>query len=132
MASDEPSGDGLVELVEMASKEMVSVIDDGQLILTGKRRDELGNFVFGAMFIVRAMDKELGFIAAPEVREIGVVNRQAEANQIADTRIGTTDAQANPASKTETGKKQGDVRKFRGKKIDGGLDVALLALAAVV
>jgi hypothetical protein len=132
MAADEPRGDGPVQLVEMAGKEMVSVIHDGEFILAGKRRNELGNFVFGAMFIVRAMDKELGFIAAPEVREIGGVNRQAETNQIADTRIGTTDAKANPASETETGEKQGDVRKFRGKKIDGGLDVALLALAAVV
>lgn len=132
MAADEPSGDGVVELVEMASKEMVGVIDDGQLIFAGQRADEFGHFGLGAMLIIGAMDKELGFLAAPEICEIGVVDRNAEANQIGDTRIGAADAEANPTPKTETGEKQGDVRKFRGKRIDGGLDVALLALAAVV
>jgi hypothetical protein len=132
MATDKPSGDGLVELVEMARKEMVGAIDDGQMIFTGQRGDEFGNLGSGAMHIVGAMDKELGFVAAPEIGEIGVVDRKAEGNQIGDTRIGTTDAKANPASEAETGEKQGDVRKFRGKKIDGGLDVALLALAAVM
>lgn len=132
MAADEPGGDGLVELVEMARKEMVGVIDDGQLIFTGQRADEFGNFGSGAILIVGAMDKELGFVAAPEIREIGVVDGNAEANQIGDTRIGAADAKADPAPETETGEKQGDVRKFRGKRIDGGLDVAPLALAAVV
>ncbi len=132
MAADEPSGDGLVELVEMARKEMVGVIDDGQLVFTGQRGDEFSNLGSGAMLIVGAMDEEFGLRAAPEIREIGVVDGNAEANQIGDTRIGTTDAKADPASETETGEKQGDVRKFRGKKIDGGEDVVLLALAAVV
>ena len=59
---------------------MVGVVDDGQLIFTGQCRDELGNFGSGAMLIVGAMDKELGFVAAPEVREIGVVDGNAEAN----------------------------------------------------
>jgi len=132
MAADEPGGDGLVELVEMARKEMVGVIDDGQLIFTGQRGDKFGNLGPGTMLIVCAMDKELGFVAAPEVREIGAVDGNAEANQVGDARIGTADAKADPASETETGEKQGDVRKFRAKKIDGGLNVALLALAAVV
>jgi hypothetical protein len=132
MAADEPSGDGLVELVKMASKEMVSVIDYGELIFAGQCADKFGNLCSGAMLIIGAMDKELGFLAAPEIREIGIVDRNAEAYQIGDTRIGAADAEANPTPKTETGEKQGDVRKFRGKKIDGGLDVALLALAAVM
>jgi len=132
MAADEPGGDGLVELVEMARKEMVGVIDDAQLVFTSYDCDEFGNLGQGTMLIVCAMDKELGFVAAPEVREIGAVDGNAEANQFGDTRIGTADAKADPASETETGEKQGDVRKFRAKKIDGGLNVALLALAAVV
>ena len=132
MAADEPSGHGLVELVEMARKEMVSMINDGQLVFTGQCGDEFGNLGSGAMLIIGAMDKELRFLAAPEIREIGVVDRNAEAYQIGNTRIGAADAKTNPTSKTETGEKQGDVRKFRSKKIDRGLDVALLALAAVV
>jgi len=132
MAADEPGGDGLVELVEMARKEMVGVIDDAQLVFTSYDCDEFGNLGPGTMLIVCAMDKELGFVAAPEVREIGAVDGNAEANQVGDARIGTADTKANPASETETGEKQGNTRKFRGKKIDGGLNVALLALAAVV
>lgn len=132
MAADEPTGDGLIELVEMARKEMVSMIDDGQLVFTRQSGDKFGNFGLGAMLILGAMDKELGFLAPPEIREIGVVDRNAEAYQIGNTRIGAADAEANPTSETKTGEKQGDLRKFRGKKIDGGLDVALLALAAVV
>lgn len=132
MAADEPSGDGLVELVKMASKEMVSVIDYGEFIFAGQCADKFGNLCSGTMLIIGAMDKELGFLAAPEIREIGIVDRNAEAYQIGDTRIGAADAEANPTPKTETGEKQGDVRKFRGKKNDGGLDVALLALAAVM
>ena len=132
MAADEPGGDGLVELLEMARKEMVGVVDDGQLIFTGQRGDKFGNLGPGAMLIVCAMDKELGFVAAPEVREIGAVDGNAEANQVGDTRIGAADTKANPASETETGEKQGNTRKFRGKKIDGGLNVALLTMAAVV
>jgi len=132
MAADEPSSDGLVKLMEMAGKEMVGVLDDAQLVFTGKCRDEFGNLGSGAMLIVGALDEEFGLGAAPEIREIGAVDGNAEANQIGDTRIGTADAKANPASETETAEQQGDIREFRGKKIDGGLDVALLALAAVV
>jgi hypothetical protein len=132
MTADEPSGDGLVELVEMARKEMVGVINDGELIFTWQRGDEFGNFGLGAMLIIGAMDEEFGLRAAPEIREIAVVDRNAEANQIGNTRIGAAGAKANPTPETETGEKQGDVRKFRGKKIAGGLHVALLALAAVV
>ena len=132
MAADKPTGDGLVELVEMARKKMVGVIDDGQLIFTGQRCDEFGNLGSGAILIVRALDKEFGFLAAQEISEIGVVDRNAKSNQIGDTRIGAADAKANPSPETETGEKQGDVRKLRGEKIDGGLGVALLALAAVV
>jgi len=132
MAADEPSSDGLVKLMEMARKEMVGVLDDAQLVFTGQCRDEFGNLGSGAMLIVGALDKEFGLRAAPEIREIGVVDGNAEANQIGDTRIGTADAKANPASETETAEQQGDIREFRGKKIDGGLDIALLALAAVV
>jgi len=132
MAADEPSSDGLVKLMEMAGKEMVGVLDDAQLVFTGKCRDEFGNLGSGAMLIVGALDEEFGLGAAPEIREIGAVDGNAEANQIGDTRIGTADAKANPASETETAEQQGDIREFRGKKIDGGLDIALLALAAVV
>ncbi len=132
MAADEPSSDGLVKLMEMARKEMVGVLDDAQLVFTGQCCDECGNLASGAMLIVGALDEEFGLRAAPEIREIGVVDGNAEANQIGDTRIGTADAKANPASETETAEKQGDIRESRGKKIDGGLDVALLALAAVV
>ena len=132
MSANEPSGDGLVELVEMARKEMVGVIDDGQLVFTGQCSDEFGNFGLGAMLIVGAMDEEFGLRTTPQVCEIGVVDGNAEANQIGDMRIGTTDAKANPTPKTETGEKQGDIRKLSGKRIDGGLDVALLALAAVI
>ena len=107
MAADEPSSDGLVKLVEMAGKEMVGVIDDAQLVFTGQRGDEFGNLGSGAMLIVGALDKELGLLAAPEIREIGVVDGNAEANQIGDTRIGTADAKANPASETETGREAG-------------------------
>ena len=132
MAADEPSSDGLVKLTEMAGKEMVGVLDDAQLVFTGQCCDEFGNLGSGSMLIVGALDEEFGLRAAPEIREIGVVDGNAEANQIGDTRIGTADAKANPASETETAEKQGDIRESRGKKIDGGLDVALLALAAVV
>ena len=132
MAADEPSSNGLVNLMEMAGKEMVGVLDDAQLVFTGQCCDEFGNLGSGSMLIVGALDEEFGLRAAPEIREIGVVDGNAEANQIGDTRIGTADAKANPASETETAEKQGDIRKFCGKKIDGGLDVALLALAAVV
>lgn len=132
MAADKPTGDGLAELVEMARKKMVGVIDDGQLIFTGQRRDEFGNLGSGAMHIVCAVDKEFGFPTAQEISEIGVVDGNAKANQIGDTRIGAADAKANPAPETETDEKQGDVRKLRGEKIDGGLGVAQLALAAVV
>jgi len=131
MAADKPTGDGLVKLVEMAREKMVGVIDDGQLIFTGQRCDEFGNLGSGAMLIVCAVDKEFGFLAAQEISEIGVVDRNAKSNPIGDTRIGAADAKANPSTETETGEKQGDVRKLRGKKIDGGLGVALLALAAV-
>jgi len=132
MAADEPSSDGLVQLTEMAGKEMVGVLDDAQLVFTGQCCDEFGNLASGAMLIVGALDKEFGLRASPEIRKIGVVDGNAEANQIGDTRIGTADAKANPASETETAEKRGDIREFRGQKIDGGLDVALLALAAVV
>ena len=132
MAADEPGGDGLVELVETARKEMVGVIDDAQLVFTSYDCDEFGNFGSGAILIVCAMDKELGFVAAPEIREIGAIDGNAEANQVGDTRIGAANTKANPASETETGEKQGNTRKFRGKKIDGGLNVALLTVAAVV
>ena len=131
MAADEPSSDGLVKLMETARKEMVGVIDDAQLVFTGNAATSWATW-FGRHVIVCAMDKKLGLLAAPKIREIGAIDGNAEANQIGDTRIGAADAKANPASETETGEKQGDIRKFRGKKIDGGLDVAPLALAAVV
>ena len=132
MTADEPSGDGLVELVEMARKEMVSLFDDGQPVFTRQGGDEFGNFGSGAVLIIGALNKELGLRAAPEVCKIGAVDWNAEANQTGDARIDTADAKADPTPKTETGEKQGDIRKFRVKKTDGGLDVALLALAAVV
>jgi len=116
MAADKPTGDGLVELVETARKKMVGVIDDGQLIFTGQRCDEFGNLGSGAVLIVCALDKEFGFLAAQEISEIGVVDRNAKSNQIGDTRIGAADAKANPSPETETGEKQRDVRKLRGKK----------------
>jgi len=132
MTADKPSGDGLAELMEMARKEMVGVIDDGQLVFTGQGGDEFGNLGSGAMLILGAMDEEFGLRAAPQICEISVVDGNAEADQIGNTRIGTTNAKANPTPKAETGEKQGDIGKFRGEKADGGLDVALLALAAVV
>jgi hypothetical protein len=132
MTADEPSGNGLVELVEMARKEMVGVLDNGQLIFTGKHGDKFGNLGSGAMLIVGAMDEEFGLRTTPKICEIRVVDGNAEANQIGDTRIGTAHAKAHPTPKTETGEKQGNAWEFLGKIIDGGLDVALLALAAVV
>jgi hypothetical protein len=132
MAADEPSGDGLVEFVEMASKEMVGVIDDGELTFTGQRGDEFGNFGFGAVLIFGTMDEKLGFLAAPEIGEIRVVDGNAEAYQIGNTSIGAADAKANPASEAKTHENQGNVREFRAKKIESGLDVALLPLPAVV
>jgi len=116
----------------MARKEMVGMIDDGQLIFTGQRGNEFGNFCLGAMLIVCTMDEELGLLAAPEICEIGVVDGNAEANQIGDTRIRAANAEADPTPETETCEKQGDVRKFRGKRIDGDVNVALLAQAAIM
>jgi len=132
MSADEPSRDGVVQFVDMASEKMVGVIDEDEFILAGQRGNEFSDSALGAMLIIGALDEEFGLRAAPKIREIGVVHGNAEANQIGDTRIGTPDAQANPGSKTETREKQGDVRKLRAKKMEGGLDVALLALTAVV
>jgi len=132
MTADEPSGDGVAELVEMAGEEMVGMIDDGQLIFTRHCGNELGNLGSGAILVLGALDEEFGFRAAPQICEISVVDGNAEADQIGNTRIGTTNAKADPTPKAETGEKQGDIGKFRGEKTDGGLDVALLSLAAVV
>ena len=80
MTADEPSGDGLAELVEMARKEMVGVIDDSQMVFTGECGDELGNLGSSAMLIVGAMDEEFGLCAVPQICEIGVVDGNAEPN----------------------------------------------------
>jgi hypothetical protein len=132
MAADQPRGNGLVQLVEMASKEMVSVFYDDQLILIGQRGNEFGNFALRAMLIVGALHHEYGLPAIPQIRKVGVVEREAQTNQIGDTGIGASNTQANPAPKTEAGEKQRGIRKFSVKKTDGGLHVPLLALAAIV
>lgn len=132
MTADEPSGDGVAELVEMAGEEMVGMIDDGQLIFTRHCGNELGNLGSGAILVLGALDEEFGLHAAPQICEIGVVDGYAQANQIGDMRIGASDAKANPTPETETGEKQRDIPEFRGEKTDGGLNVALFALAAIV
>jgi hypothetical protein len=132
MAAEEPSGDGVVQFVEMASEKMVGVIDEDELIFAGQRSNEFSDSALGAMLIIGAVDEELGLCAVPKIREIGAVDGNAEPNQFAYARVCAAHPKANPASKTETGEKQGDVREFRGEKTDGGLDVTLLALTAVV
>jgi len=132
MAADEPSGDGMVKLVEMAGKKMVGVIDDGQVVLTRERRDEFGNSGSGAVLIVGALDEKFGLRATPQIREIGVADGNSQPHQIGDARIGTANAKADPTPKTEAGKNLGDTGKLCGKKIDGGLNVVLLAMAAIL
>ena len=132
MAADKPTGDGVIELVKMAEKEMVGVINNGQLIFTGQRGNQFGHFALGAVLIIGAVDKEFGFRAAPKICEIRVVDGNAKANQIGNTRISAADAKAHPTAETETGEKQGEVGELRSKKMEGGLDVALLTQTAVV
>jgi len=111
---------------------MVGVIDDDQFVFTGQRSNELANFAPRAVLIISAMDKELWLRAAPQVSEIGVVHRDAEANQLGHMSICTANTKSHPTAKTETGQKYGSAGKFRGKKIDGGLHVALLTSTTVV
>ncbi len=65
VAAKQPIGDGLIELVEMASKEMVGVIDDDQLVFAGQRGNEFSNLSYRTMLVIGAMDKEFGLRAAP-------------------------------------------------------------------
>ena len=132
MTADEPSADGLAQLPEMAGKKMVGVIDDGQLVLTRERRNEFGDFGSGAVLIACTLDEQFGLRATRQIREIGIVDGNSEANQIGDARIGTAGAKADPASETEAREKQGDAGKFPGEKTDGGLNVAQLAPAEIV
>jgi len=116
----------------MAAKEMVGVIDKYQLIFARQRCNELSHLSPGAVLVVCALNEELAFVAVPEIGEVSIVDRDAHANEFSDSGIAAANAQANPASEAKTGKKYRDSGKFRGKKINGGLDVALLTQASVV
>ena len=60
MAADEPSRDGVVQFVEMASEKMVGVIDDGQLVFPGQRGNEFSDSALGAILIIGAVYEEFG------------------------------------------------------------------------
>jgi len=102
------------------------------MILTRQRGNEFGNFTLRAMLIFGALNHEFGLPAIPEIREIGVVDGEAQPNQVSDTGIGASHTKANPTPKTETREKQRGIRKLRAQKTYGGLDVALFAMAAIV
>jgi len=128
----QPVGNRFVQLVQLASKEMVGVLDKNKARFTRGMGHSLLNLFPGTMFIIDALHDELGLVTGFEESEIGAVHGNAQADQFVNSLVSAPHAQANPASETEPSQQHGKVGKLGGQKIQGRLHIAGLSRSTVV
>lgn len=132
MAFRQPSCDGLFDLVETSRKEMIRVLDKAEAGLAGHASHNLLHFFPGAVLVIRAVYEEFWLGASLQVSEVRIIDGYPKADQLLDVSISTTNAEPDPAPKTESAHQKWNSGKFGRQKIDRGLDVASLSQPAVV
>lgn len=125
MTTLQPSGNGGAEIIEFAGIEMVSVRDDDQAVLAGQGRNDFFDFVDRAVFVVFAVDEEFRFGTVSQITEVGIVDRDAEADKVGNASVLAAHTKANPTSKAEARQQQRDAGKFLRQEIQCGTNIAL-------
>ena len=132
MALGQPGGNGSVEFVQMARKEVVRFFHDNQTVFSGERRDHSLDFFSRAELVVGAVNEEFRFGATRKKRKVAAVHRDAESDQFADSRIPATNPQAHDTAEAETCEQERNTRKLRSEIVHRGLYIALLATSFIV
>jgi hypothetical protein len=119
-------------MIEESGKKVIGILDEGESRFAGSQGYDGLNLFPRAMFIVGALHYEFGFAAFRKVSEVRTVYGNPDADQFVYAGIRTANPQPDPTAKTETANEQRDIRKFRGEKIYGGLDLAAFAQSSIV
>lgn len=132
MTTLQPSGNGGAEIIEFAGIEMVSVRDDDHAVLAGQGRNDFFDFVDRAVFVVFAVDEEFRFGTVSQITEVGIVDRDAEADEVGNASVLAAHTKANPTSKAEARKQQRDAGKFLRQEIQCGTNIVLFAQPSIM
>jgi len=92
----QPSVNCGTDCIEMAGEEMVSALDDDKALRLREVFENGLNIRARAKLVRATLDDQLGLGAGPQVIEIDVVGRQAEADQFRHPCVLAADPQANP------------------------------------
>ena len=130
-----PLDDFGLNLVQLANKKVVCVLDPDQLFWLGRSRHHSLNLGHWTVLVVIAADEKFGLVATWQI-SVGVVsplrhNRQTQRNQAGNTRVATagTHADVGPEGKSC---KQNRTVKFVFQPIESGAHIILLSMAVVV
>lgn len=122
----------MVKLAEFAGKKMIGVFHHDEMIIARQRSNDCFDLANSTMLIVASVNEKLGLVAPLQEGKIGVVDWNAQANEVSDAGILAANLQTHPGSETEAGGQQQRAGKFRRKKVESGADIVLLAAATVV
>ena len=71
----------------MTGEEVIGVADHCKTILAGERSDEFLNLDASTEFIIGTLNEQFWFGAIQKIREIGIIDREAEADKFRNARI---------------------------------------------
>lgn len=117
---------------EFAGEEVIGIFHDNQVVLPREGGYEGFDFADFAVFVVATVHEKLRLVAVAQERKIGIVDRDAQADEMRNALVFATDSQAHPGTKTETSDQEGNAGEFHGQIIKSGADIASLTAAAVV
>src|ERR1700674_5516826 len=129
MASDHPAAQRLGHCIQMPCEEMIASGNENHAGgLRGFRIKSLNKAFemrLWGVLIVFSLNQEFRFRACTQVVEwqFAIVDGQPESDQLRDSGIRATCAQADPRAEAEAGSKQGNARKVGLEIIERGADV---------
>ena len=132
MAFVEPRINRAADFFQLSGEEVIRAVNDDEALGSRHRGEECFHIRPRAELIVAALNDQFWFRAIAQVRQIGVVHRNSQSDQVRDALVRAARAQSHQRTEAKAREKNRPPRKFRRKIIERGTHVACFARAAIM